>query len=130
MSIRELAATAVLPRAGRWTRTRAVHRNPATKDGVARQHRAPRAGHHPRRSGAPGDLGRTRRRAPAARHRRVHPRFQLSAIRQSDRIGGLARSITRLAIPSVLFIAILVVATGGYSVANIFLVNHYFGPMD
>jgi acyl-CoA synthetase (AMP-forming)/AMP-acid ligase II len=55
-------------------------------------------------------------------------RFQLSAIRQSDRIGGLARSITRLAIPSVLFIAILVVATGGYSVANIFLVNHYFGP--
>jgi hypothetical protein len=28
----------------------------------------------------------------------------------------------------VLFIAIVVVATGGYSVANIFLVNHYFGP--
>jgi hypothetical protein len=55
-------------------------------------------------------------------------RFQLSAIRQSDRIGGLARSITRLAVPSVLFIAIVVVATGGYSVANIFLVNHYFGP--
>jgi hypothetical protein len=55
-------------------------------------------------------------------------RFQLSAIRQSDRIGGLARSIARLAVPSVLFIAIVVVATGGYSVANIFLVNHYFGP--
>jgi acyl-CoA synthetase (AMP-forming)/AMP-acid ligase II/peptidoglycan/LPS O-acetylase OafA/YrhL len=55
-------------------------------------------------------------------------RFQLSAIRQIDGIGGLARSITRLAVPSVLFIAILVVAAGGYSVANIFLVNHYFGP--
>ena len=57
-------------------------------------------------------------------------RFQLSAIRQNDRIGGLARSITRLAVPSVLFIAVLVVATGGYSVANIFLVNHYFGPPE
>jgi acyl-CoA synthetase (AMP-forming)/AMP-acid ligase II len=55
-------------------------------------------------------------------------RFQLSAIRQSDRIGGLARSITRLAVPSVLFIAIVVAANRGYSVANIFLVNHYFGP--
>jgi acyl-CoA synthetase (AMP-forming)/AMP-acid ligase II len=55
-------------------------------------------------------------------------RFQLSAIRQSDRIGGLARSIARLAVPSVLFIATVVLATGGYSVANIFLVNHYFGP--
>ncbi|HKH55984.1 MAG TPA: AMP-binding protein [Propionibacteriaceae bacterium] len=55
-------------------------------------------------------------------------RFPLSAIRQSDRIVGFARSITRLAVPSMLFIAIVVVATGGYSVANIFLVNHYFGP--
>jgi hypothetical protein len=31
-------------------------------------------------------------------------------------------------VPSVLYITILVVATGGHSVANIFLVNHYFGP--
>jgi hypothetical protein len=57
-------------------------------------------------------------------------RFQLSAIQQSDRISGLARSTTRLAVPSVLFIVIVVVATGGYSVANIFLVNHYFGRPD
>jgi hypothetical protein len=28
----------------------------------------------------------------------------------------------------VLFITIVVMATSGYSVANIFLVNHYFGP--
>jgi len=55
-------------------------------------------------------------------------RFPLSASRQSDRIVGLARSITRLAVPSVLFIAIVVVSTGGYSIANIFLANHYFGP--
>jgi hypothetical protein len=55
-------------------------------------------------------------------------RFQLSAIQQSDRISGLARSTTRLAVPSVLFMVIVVVAAKGYSVANIFLVNHYFGP--
>lgn len=55
-------------------------------------------------------------------------RFQLTAIRQTDRLLGLARSIARLAVPSVVFIGLVVLASENYSVANVFLLNHYLGP--
>jgi acyl-CoA synthetase (AMP-forming)/AMP-acid ligase II len=55
-------------------------------------------------------------------------RFPLNAVRDSDRIGGLLSSITRLAVPSVLFIGIVAGSTGSYSLANVMLLNHVLGP--
>lgn len=55
-------------------------------------------------------------------------RFPLSALRESDRIGGLFQSIARLAVPSVLYIGLVVWVGDGYSLANIALLNHVFGP--
>jgi len=55
-------------------------------------------------------------------------RFPLRAVRDSNRIDGLLRSIARLAVPSVLYIALVVAVSGGYSLANIALLNHVFGP--
>jgi peptidoglycan/LPS O-acetylase OafA/YrhL len=55
-------------------------------------------------------------------------RFQLSAIRHTDNVQGLARSIARVAVPSVVFISLVVLISGNYSLANIFLINHYLGP--
>ncbi len=57
-------------------------------------------------------------------------RFPLAAVRLTDRISGLAASIARLAVPSMLFIAALVVLSDGYSVANVFMLNHYLGPSE
>jgi acyl-CoA synthetase (AMP-forming)/AMP-acid ligase II len=54
-------------------------------------------------------------------------RFPLKALRDSDRIDGLLCSIARLAVPSVLFIGLLVWLTDAYSLANIVLLNHVFG---
>ena len=55
-------------------------------------------------------------------------RFPLAAVRDNDGIGGMARSIARLAVPIITYIGLVVALTGEYSVANIVLLNHVFGP--
>jgi acyl-CoA synthetase (AMP-forming)/AMP-acid ligase II/peptidoglycan/LPS O-acetylase OafA/YrhL len=55
-------------------------------------------------------------------------RFALPGIHAADGARELARSIARLAIPAVAFIALLVALGQPYGLANILLVNHYFGP--
>jgi acyl-CoA synthetase (AMP-forming)/AMP-acid ligase II len=55
-------------------------------------------------------------------------RFPLSAVRTADTVRPLVASIARLAVPSVLYIALVVACTGGYSLANVVLLNHVLGP--
>ena len=55
-------------------------------------------------------------------------RFALPGIQAADGVREFARSIARLAIPAVAFIALLVALGQPYRLANILLVNHYFGP--
>jgi acyl-CoA synthetase (AMP-forming)/AMP-acid ligase II/peptidoglycan/LPS O-acetylase OafA/YrhL len=55
-------------------------------------------------------------------------RFALPGIQAADGVREFARSIARLAIPAVAFIALLVALGQPYGMANILLVNHYFGP--
>jgi hypothetical protein len=55
-------------------------------------------------------------------------RFQLNAIASSGRVRPLYRSIARIAVPSVLVIAVAYVVTRQYDVWNILLVEHLFAP--
>ncbi|WP_394249553.1 AMP-binding protein [Arthrobacter pityocampae] len=56
-------------------------------------------------------------------------RFQLTGTR-SGRLRRQARSLTRIVVPSVAFIAVAYVLTDDYSVANIFLLNGMVGPQE
>jgi acyl-coenzyme A synthetase/AMP-(fatty) acid ligase len=53
-------------------------------------------------------------------------RFQLAATERSDHQRRMWRSITRIAVPSVLFAGMIVALTDGATVANLLLVNNYF----
>ena len=55
-------------------------------------------------------------------------RFPLSAVRAEDTVRPLVSSIARFAVPSMLYIALVVWLTGGYSLANVVLLNHVLGP--
>ena len=55
-------------------------------------------------------------------------RFSLSAVRASDRVAPLLRSLARVAVPSVIYISVLTALTDRYSLANAVLLNHVFGP--
>ena len=55
-------------------------------------------------------------------------RFPLAAARDSDRVGGLLRSLARLAVPSVLFIALVVAVSDSYGWTNAVLLNQALGP--
>nr|WP_294694347.1 AMP-binding protein [uncultured Friedmanniella sp.] len=55
-------------------------------------------------------------------------RFPLGAVRAEDAVRPLVRSIARFALPSMLYIALVVWLTGGYSLANVVLLNHVLGP--
>ena len=56
-------------------------------------------------------------------------RFQLTGNR-SERLRRHARSLARIVVPSVAFIAVAYVLTDNYSVANIFLLNGMVGPQE
>ncbi|MBG6224308.1 acyl-CoA synthetase (AMP-forming)/AMP-acid ligase II/fucose 4-O-acetylase-like acetyltransferase [Arthrobacter sp. CAN_A2] len=56
-------------------------------------------------------------------------RFQLTGTR-SARLRRQARSLARIVVPSVAFIAVAYVLTDDYSVANIFLLNGMVGPQE
>ncbi|HEY0165702.1 MAG TPA: AMP-binding protein [Jatrophihabitans sp.] len=55
-------------------------------------------------------------------------RFPLAAIRDSDRIDGLLHSIARFAVPSVLYIGLVVALNDAYHWHNVVLLNHVLGP--
>jgi acyl-CoA synthetase (AMP-forming)/AMP-acid ligase II len=55
-------------------------------------------------------------------------RFPLAAVRLAGRVKPLIRSLARLAVPSVLFIAAVAAFDDRYPLANVFLVNHVLGP--
>jgi hypothetical protein len=55
-------------------------------------------------------------------------RFQVNAIASSGRARPLFQSIARIAVPSVVVIAIAYVATREYDVWNVLLIEHLFGP--
>ncbi len=55
-------------------------------------------------------------------------RFPLAAVRVAGRVKPLIRSLARLAVPSVLFIAAVAAFDDDYALANVFLVNHVLGP--
>ncbi|HEX8079665.1 MAG TPA: AMP-binding protein [Jatrophihabitans sp.] len=55
-------------------------------------------------------------------------RFPLAAIRDSDRIDGLLRSLARLAVPSVLYIGLVAAVDDSYGWTNVVLLNHVLGP--
>ena len=55
-------------------------------------------------------------------------RFSLSAVRASDRVAPLLRSLARVAVPSVIYISLLAALTDRYGLANAVLLNHVFGP--
>ena len=55
-------------------------------------------------------------------------RFPLAAVRDSDRVGGLLRSLARFAVPSVLFIGLVVAASDSYGWSNALLLNQVLGP--
>jgi hypothetical protein len=56
-------------------------------------------------------------------------RFQLNAIAASGRIRPLFQSIARIAVPSVVVIAVAYVATREYDVWNVLLIEHLFAPV-
>jgi acyl-CoA synthetase (AMP-forming)/AMP-acid ligase II/peptidoglycan/LPS O-acetylase OafA/YrhL len=55
-------------------------------------------------------------------------RFPLAAVRDSDRVGGLLRSLARFAVPSVLFIGAVAAASDSYGWTNAVLLNQVLGP--
>lgn len=55
-------------------------------------------------------------------------RFQLNAVAASGHIRPLIRSIVRIAVPSVVVIALAYVITRQYDVWNILLIEHFFAP--
>ncbi len=55
-------------------------------------------------------------------------RFPLAAIRDSDRVGGLLRSLARFAVPCVLFIGLVVAVHDSYGWTNAALLNQVLGP--
>ena len=55
-------------------------------------------------------------------------RFPLAAVRDSDRVGGLLRSLARFTVPSVLFIGLVVAASDSYGWTNALLLNQALGP--
>jgi hypothetical protein len=55
-------------------------------------------------------------------------RFPLAAVRRADSVRPLLLAIARTAVPAVVFIAVLVALDQRYSVVNIVLLNHAFGP--
>jgi hypothetical protein len=57
-------------------------------------------------------------------------RFQLTAIASSGRVRPLLRSIARIAVPSVVVIAIAYVVTREYDVWNVLLIENFVGPDD
>ncbi|MEC5200337.1 acyl-CoA synthetase (AMP-forming)/AMP-acid ligase II [Arthrobacter sp. PL16] len=56
-------------------------------------------------------------------------RFQLTGTR-SERLRRHARSLTKIVVPSVAFIAVAYLLTDDYSIANIFLLNGMVGPQE
>ena len=56
-------------------------------------------------------------------------RFQLNAIASSGRVRPLFQTITRIAVPSVVVIAIAYVTTREYDVWNMLLIEHLFAPV-
>ena len=55
-------------------------------------------------------------------------RFQLSIDDPRERARAVLRSIGRVAVPAVAFVAVCMVLVGGYGLATLGLVNNYFGP--
>ena len=55
-------------------------------------------------------------------------RFQLNAIASSGRVRPLFQTIARIAVPSVVVIAIAYVTTREYDVWNVLLIEHLFAP--
>lgn len=55
-------------------------------------------------------------------------RFHLTAAPRRDRVRGLLRSIAYLAMPSIVFITVLVLVMDEHEPANIVLLNSVFGP--
>jgi hypothetical protein len=57
-------------------------------------------------------------------------RFLFSIDRPGDRVAGAVRSIARLAIPVMAFVAVCMALVGGYGLPTFALVNGYLGPAD
>ena len=55
-------------------------------------------------------------------------RFQLAAVQQLAGVRSLARSIGRIAVPTLAVTSFLAVASGGYGLANLALLNSHLGP--
>jgi acyl-CoA synthetase (AMP-forming)/AMP-acid ligase II len=55
-------------------------------------------------------------------------RFHLTTAARRDRVRHIAATVTRVAVPSAAFIALMVLLTGKYSWANVFLLNEAIGP--
>jgi hypothetical protein len=55
-------------------------------------------------------------------------RFQVNAVASSGRVRPLFQSIARIAVPSVVVIAIASVVTRHYAVGNVLLIEHLFDP--
>jgi len=54
-------------------------------------------------------------------------RFHLTAAERGERVRHLARSISRVAVASMVWIALAVTVTDSYALPNVFLVNYVFG---
>jgi acyl-coenzyme A synthetase/AMP-(fatty) acid ligase len=57
-------------------------------------------------------------------------RFHLTAAGRRDRIRHIASSVARIAVPSMLWIALALLATNDYRPANVLLLNSVLGPHD
>ncbi len=55
-------------------------------------------------------------------------RFHLTTASRRERTRRIATSVARIAVPSAVFIALMVVLVGDYSWVNVFLLNEAFGP--
>ena len=55
-------------------------------------------------------------------------RFPLAAVRGADRVGGLLRSLARLAVPCVLYLGLVAALSASYSWPNAVLLNQVLGP--
>lgn len=55
-------------------------------------------------------------------------RFHLTAAARRERVRGLLRSVAHIAVPSILFITVLVLAMDEHGLANIVLLNSMLGP--
>ncbi|SDZ16839.1 Acyl-CoA synthetase (AMP-forming)/AMP-acid ligase II [Micromonospora pattaloongensis] len=57
-------------------------------------------------------------------------RFHLTDAKRRQRVRHVAGSVARIAVPSMTWIALALLATDDYRLTNVFLLNHVLGPRD